>query len=226
MPTPAKKRETKKQRASRLAAKPRKPDAVDIPAKKTQRERVHDFVAAYKKTGDLSEAITTSGLSRGHAVDLVASHPELREDISSILVRCGVTPDLIAQELRRIATFNPKDMLDENGLMRPMHQWPDDLARAVQGMDVSRREYKDDSVEVTHKPRFADKLGPLRELAKMSAMASDRLEIANPKGEKFTINNDGPTETRDQIIASLLSMVAPKKDPPAADAKSKSSKKP
>lgn len=189
----------------------------DVLVTKTQQERARDFVVEYKKTGDIAEACGLSGLSNGRAKMLIETHPELREDISLLLAKCGVTPELVITELRRIASYDPKQMLDANGNVLPMQQWPEDLTRAVSGMDVSRREYRDDSTETTHKPRFADKLGPLKELARMSALASDRVEIANAPGQKFGITNDAPAETKDQIIASLLSLVAPKKDPPPAE---------
>ncbi len=187
----------------------------------THRDKCEAFVREYKKTGSIALASKHSGLSNGQGADLVRNHPDLRADISALLAECGVTPTLIATELRRLATFDPRQMLDADGRVRPMQDWPEDLARAVQGMDVGFREFKDESTEVTHKPRFADKLGPLKELARMSAMASDRIEIANPPGQKFSVNNEGSLETRDQVIASLLALVAPKKDPPPAPKSSK-----
>lgn len=197
----------------------------DIPATRTHREKVTEFVEEYKKTGSITDACRLSGLSNGHAKDLIQCHPELREDISSLLARCGVTPEVVVTELRRIATYDPRQMLDESGETRPMQEWPEDLARAVSGMDVVTRRYEHenapDTVETTHKPRFADKLGPLKELARMAGLAADRIEIANPRGEKFGIHNDAPAETKDQIIASLLAIVAPKKDPPAPERKPK-----
>lgn len=201
----------------------------DIPASKTQQERTRDFVKEYKKTGDIVEACGLSGLSNGNAKMLIECHPELRADMTALLASCGVTPTLIVTQLRRLATSDIRKTHDKDGNPLSLHELDDDTAMAITKIRSYERsiEKKDgtEEKETTTEIALADREGPTRELAKMAGLASDRLEIANPRGEKFNINNEGPTETRDQIIASLLALVIPKKDPPPAAKSSKTKEK-
>ena len=72
------------------------------------------------------------------------------------------------------ATFDIRDMYDENGAMLPVHKWPDELAECVQGIDVevtrARKSadpddpgYDDVEETVVKKVRFIDK-GAARQL--------------------------------------------------------------
>lgn len=72
------------------------------------------------------------------------------------------------------ATFDIRDMYDENGNMLPVHKWPDELAECVQGIDLevtrARKSadpddegYNDVEETVVKKVRFIDK-GAARQL--------------------------------------------------------------
>lgn len=99
------------------------------------------------------------------------THPELREDICLTMSRAGVTPERVIQEISRIALCDPREMFDEQGRMRPINEWPEDVARAVSGVDATQKTYEGDDegvvTETTHKPRFWDKPSMLRELVRM-----------------------------------------------------------
>jgi hypothetical protein len=148
----------------------------------THRERVQTFIEAYKKSGDLTASMLAARLSRGQAKELVETHPELREDVCMTLARGGVTPARVIQEISRIALCDPREMFDAGGRMRPINEWPEDVARAVSGVDATQRttERGEDSVETetTYKPRFWDKPAMLKELVRMLRLvAPDQLEV-------------------------------------------------
>jgi len=196
---------------------PRKSKIANDPARlaMTSKERNAKFVQIYKTTGDIIQAGAEARLSQGEAKMLVQSHPELREDIISLLNRLGCTPERIVTEMRRIAFSDPRQLVDAGGKQLPLHQWPEDFARAISGMDVTHstelRDGEPVATETTYKPRLWDKGSQLKELAKMQAIAgSDGVRVGNQPGETF--RGDG-TETREAIMLSLLALVTPTKDP-------------
>lgn len=181
----------------------------------THKERVTTFVEVYKRTGNLVQATQESYLSGGQAKDLVATHPELREDIISLLNRLGCTPERIVTEMRRIAFSDPRQLVDKNGNQLDLQDWPEDFARAVSGMDVIKRtEFRDGEAvaeETTYKPRLWDKGSQLKELSRMQQIAgAETQRVGNVPGETF---KGGDNETREKIMLSLLALVQPTKDP-------------
>jgi hypothetical protein len=149
----------------------------------THRERVQAFVAHYKQTGDPVASMMAAGLSRGQTRELIETHPELREDICLTLARGGVTPKRVIEEIARIALCDPRQLFDGDGKMRPINEWPEDVARAVSGVDASQRsivgsDEESTVVETTYKPRFWDKPQMLRELVRMLRLvAPEQLEV-------------------------------------------------
>ncbi len=59
----------------------------------------------------------------------------------------------VVRELRGILLADPLDMLDADGGIKPLEQWPQPLRRALSGFDVDARTGK-----VMAKPRFWNKL--------------------------------------------------------------------
>lgn len=167
----------------RARARPTKRELSEQRRANNHRAAVKAFVEHYKETGDLTAAITVSGLSRGQAKEIVETHPELREDVCLTLARAGVTPERVIQEIGRIALCDPRQLFDEHGQMRPVNEWPDDVARAVSGLDATHRSYGEDEdrvSEVTYKPRFWDKPAMLRELVRMLRMGGTEVEPTSP----------------------------------------------
>ncbi|MHB8815014.1 MAG: terminase small subunit [Steroidobacteraceae bacterium] len=48
----------------------------------------------------------------------------------------GVNLVRLLQELARVAYFNPKRLLGPDGNFLPLHEWPDDAAAAIAGLDI------------------------------------------------------------------------------------------
>lgn len=210
------KKASKRTRAKRSA--PRGEPKKELLKERPFRTKVEDFVRTYKATGDLSEAVAKSGLSRGRAVELIQIHPELREDVSSVLADCGVTPQFIVRQYMRLASSDPRRAFDEKGNLKTVPEMDDDLAAAITEVTSSAREYerKDgrSETETTTKIRLVGKETALRELSKLSQLVEEpTLRVGNAPGEKFELNNGTPQETRADVIASLLSMIVPKPDP-------------
>jgi hypothetical protein len=79
----------------------------------------------------------------------------------------------IYRELRGIATLDVRGMLDEDGTIKPVSEWPDSLARSVAGLEHT--EAKGES-GVNKKVKLLDKLKALELLMKSRRMLSERVE--------------------------------------------------
>ncbi len=66
--------------------------------------------------------------------------PSIREAVDRAIAnrvnRLHVKQDHVVQELLRIALADPADAFDENGALLPLGKMPEDLRRAISGMDV------------------------------------------------------------------------------------------
>jgi phage terminase small subunit len=88
-----------------------------------------------------------------------------------------VDPDRILQEAARLAYADLRQLYDENGRLLPIKQWPDDLAAAVGGVEVVKRNMDphDGKVEDVVKVKLWDKLKALEVLAKNQGILKDQV---------------------------------------------------
>lgn len=87
---------------------------------------------------------------------------------NNVIDKIDCTLEDIVAEFCRIAFFNPQDLLDGDGCLMPMCDWPEHAARAIQGFDVERRSGEDEDVTVL-KPRPASKVEALKALLLIKA---------------------------------------------------------
>lgn len=143
-----------------------------------------------------------------------AAERRLRESLEA----AGVDPVRTLTEVRRIAYADPRELFDEDGRPRSPRELGDDAAATVAGYKVkttrfTRRDETD--VEEEHRDvRTWDKPAALRDLMRAQGLTgADQHEHSGPGGRPMEM--DGPTESRDAVMASLLALVQPKRDPKA-----------
>lgn len=118
-----------------------KPDAGS--AYRKLRKRLRRFVEAYVELGVGAQAMRRIGYE-GPRPDAAAykllQKPEVKEAIEEYeALVVGESRKRIFRTIRQlemIEGFDPRRMLDENGLYLPMDQWPDDVASAICGIEV------------------------------------------------------------------------------------------
>lgn len=87
----------------------------------------------------------------------------IREVLGEVLSSVKMDAVRIKQLLTQAATFDPRDIYDDEGNLLPVHKWPDEIAQCVQSVDVevTRSRSKDDPDEVEEvvvkKVRFIDR---------------------------------------------------------------------
>jgi phage terminase small subunit len=110
--------------------------------------------------------------------DMVRALPPSRQDAAAM---AGVTPLTILSELMRLAIVDIGEAFDAAGNLKPIHEIPEDVRRAMAGVDVSEiysgtggdREM----IGVLKKVKFWDKLRALEVLAKHLGLLVERVKL-------------------------------------------------
>ena len=97
--------------------------------------------------------------------------------------RTEISQDRVLQEYARIAFLDPRQLVDENGTLLPLHKLSGDVAAAIAGLDAKRMAGEDgdygDSFEIL-KYKFVDKRASLADVAKHLGMFErDNLQKGN-----------------------------------------------
>ena len=170
------------------------------------------FVDAMVQTGVGTKAMRLIGFP-GKRPEIAASkkmaRPEIRAAIeerkAEAIAALGVTHLRTLQELVAVAYFNPKRLQDEAGEWLPVHEWPDDVAAAVIGIDIEethigRGENRQLLRRVT-KPRAAPKVEAIKLLMQYQKMLVEKHEHSGPGGKPLappvigiTFSDGGPGE--------------------------------
>lgn len=88
--------------------------------------------------------------------------------------RTEVTQDRVLQEYARLAFFDPRKLLAEDGTPRPINELDADTAAAIAGLDI---EEATDGRGVVRKYRVANKIGALDSVARHLGMFNDSLNL-------------------------------------------------
>ena len=75
----------------------------------------------------------------------------------------------VLQQIARLGFSDVRQLFDENGVLKDITRLSDDVAAAVQSVEIERRSEgrgEDKEIYYVHKIRMADKKGPLEMLAK------------------------------------------------------------
>lgn len=99
--------------------------------------------------------------------------------------------DILA-ELKRLAFFDIRKLVDAEGNPLPVNQLPDDVAAALVGLDIVQFGNADAGRGTVMKIKMADKLGALTTLARHLGLLSDKLKIG---------------EDQDNPLSSLLAFL-------------------
>lgn len=99
---------------------------------------------------------------------------ELKQEVLANLI----DPERILREMCKVAYFNLADIFDEKGQLRPVAELPRDVAAALAGVEVAKRNLTtgDRETDEVIKVRAVDKLKALEMLAKHQQLFVERVE--------------------------------------------------
>lgn len=151
------------------------------------------FAQGLAKGLSADEAYEAAGYkpNRGNAARLKANESILArvDDLTEVgALRAEVTVERVLTELGRIGFSDLRRAFTEQGHLRPVHEWDDDLAAAIASVEVVTRPGSDvdengnRSVEYVHKIKAWDKNSALEKIGKHLKMFVERMAHENPDG--------------------------------------------
>jgi len=170
-----------------------------------------DATASYKAAGYKSKgAAARVSASQLLAKPLVQAY--LKARMEKISARLELKAEDVIDELRKVGFFDPRKVLTGNGDVKPVEEWDDDSAAAVQALEVEAlfEGRGEDRLQIgyTKKVKLHSKVSALEKLGQHLGLFRQKIEMSGPNG--------GPVKTE---VAGVL--VVPMKD--SADAGGKGS---
>jgi len=139
----------------------------------------------------------------------LAAEPKVSTRVQELLQRAAaaneVTVERVVKEMARLAFFDVRRLVGDDGRPLPLPQLDDDTARAIVGLDVASVGNADIGVGEVLKFKLADKRGALELLARHLGMLKDRVEHSTPPGAPLQLVGMTPAE-----FAALAASVASK----------------
>lgn len=111
---------------------------------------------------------------------------ELREQRNK---RLEISADKVLQGIARLAFYDPRDLFDDDGRIKPLSELDPDAAYVLAGIETFHKvtgEDKDGLAVVT-KIRLPDKGANLERLGKNLKLFTDKTELSGADGEPFKI---------------------------------------
>jgi phage terminase small subunit len=132
---------------------------------------------------------TDNKRSASASASKLLKNPNIEAYINSLLApareKYGVTRDNVIRELANIGFNRATDIFNNDGSVRPVHQWPDSVQRSVKKLKFSTRTRpgdEDTPLEYMTEVEFYDKTAALRDLGRTMAMFTDNQRVGDPDG--------------------------------------------
>lgn len=134
---------------------------------------------------------------------------ELRRERATKLIMSKAD---ILNGLARIAMFDPRNLYDENGDMKPIHELDDVTAASITGIKAQRLNTPtaDDPTKttlITADVKLADKKAALDSLAKALGMFTEKVELTGKEGKDLIPNEMSQTELARRVAFLLTTGV-------------------
>ena len=171
-------------------------------------DRYETFARVYVATKNKSEGCRQAGYYETYSDELMAN-PEIAARISELtnkgLTNADITAERVMLELGRLAFADVRNVYDKRGNLLPVHEFDDDAAATIAGIEAERKTVKKERVArvdmvsgepeiddtgapiydevlvetVVHKVKRYDKTAPLTVLAKHFKIVGDEGEGLN-----------------------------------------------
>jgi phage terminase small subunit len=114
--------------------------------------------------------------------------------------RVEIDQDWVVRRLARIADLDLRKLFSEDGVLRPIHELPEDVASAISSVDVVKR--KGDAEE--YRVRLPDRIRSLDLLGRHLGMFRDRVEVTGRGLEPLL-----PDFTDEEFLERFMAKVYP-----------------
>jgi phage terminase small subunit len=147
------------------------------------------FVAEYLIDLNATQAAIRAGYSEATARQMGAenlSKPDIANAIAErskgTAKKLDITAEKVLAAIAEIAFGDVRKMFTEDGALRRPHEWDDETAAAVAGMDVVTVAAGEGMVEHVAKIKRTDRLRALDMLARHHSLYNDKLEVTHTVG--------------------------------------------
>ncbi len=123
--------------------------------------------AGYSK--DTANVIACENLSKPYL------QAAIQKEMDKRAKRTEITQDRVLQELATIGFLDIRRAFDDEGNIIPIKDMPEDVARAIGGLDYMA--FGDDEKGVTSKIKLIDKKGSLELMGRHLKMFTDKVEV-------------------------------------------------
>ncbi|MGC2495048.1 terminase small subunit [Candidatus Binatus sp.] len=161
--------------------------------------RQQKFVLEYQVDQVATQAAIRAGYSAGTAHvqgSRLLSNAKVREAIATAQAKAAakveVTVERVLKEYARIAFADIAQAYDEGGNLLPVLKMPEDIRRALSGIEITEIFGKEGVIGQSKKVRFAQKVSALDSLAKHLGMFASE-SAGSGSGLSIVLELGGPT---------------------------------
>lgn len=177
------------------------------------------FVEEYIKDLNATQAYIRAGYkARGRAAENNASRllgknagvaAAIQERMDRRSERTQVQADDVVRQLVRMGLSDPRRLYDADGNLLPPHKLPEDIAMAVQAVDVIRNISPEGEVTETYKYKLSDRVKPLemigKHLGKALGQWAEKLEHTGKDGGPIeSVSADLSPEEASKLYRDML----------------------
>jgi phage terminase small subunit len=163
----------------------------------TQAHRIEAFVTAIASGKTKSDAYRAAypdqNLSPQKTSEkscAFANRPEVKARLAEVIKgkmeQTEITAERVIAELGRLAFFDIRKLVDNDGNPLPIQELPDDIASALVGVDIVQFGNADAGRGTVMKIKMADKLGALTTLARHHGLLNDKLKLGEDPDNPLT----------------------------------------
>lgn len=133
--------------------------------------------AAYKRAGYTCKSDNVASVE----AHKLLSNPNIAEKIQTAMEKRSnkleITAERVLTEIARLAFVDISQAYDEHGGLLPLHEMPEDVRRAIAGIEVAEERVDGEVVGQIRKVKFWDKKGSLDQLGRHLKLFTDVLEV-------------------------------------------------
>ena len=174
------------------------------------KERQIKFVEEYLKDLNASAAAIRAGYSKKYAgvnADKLLKNTKIKASIQTAIEarakRTEITQDRVLLEIARLAFNDPRKAFDENGALKPIQEWPDEVAAAVSSIKINEiTDSEGNHIGETKEIKFWDKGKQIELAGRHLGMWNDKLTLGGDKNNPILTKTLTDTELERIITGS------------------------
>lgn len=128
---------------------------------------------------------------------------EIRRELELRSIRTEITQDRVLLEIARLAFNDPRKAFDENGALKPIQEWPDEVAAAVSSIKINEiTDSEGNHIGETKEIKFWDKGKQIELAGRHLGMWNDKLTLGGDKNNPILTKTLTDTELERIITGS------------------------